>query len=66
MVSVPSVRHRHVALSGKRLVLHHMGKDGGRCFTYGGPDGDSVDLPGITVSVAALVGPSFDDEEVRQ
>ncbi len=64
---VPSIHHYLVVLPEKRAVLHHKRNDQGGWLTYIGRDGDLVlDPPGIKVPVAALIGPSFDDEEAGQ
>jgi len=62
--SVASVRHYLIIFSEKRVVIHHQ-RDEDEIATRIAHDGDiALDPPGITVAVAALVGP-FGGAEVR-
>jgi Uma2 family endonuclease len=66
-LSVSGIHHYLAVLPEKRAVLHHKRSDEGGWLTYIGRDGDiRLDPPGITVPVAGLLGPSFDDEEAGQ
>jgi Uma2 family endonuclease len=61
--SVPSIRHYLVVVPKKRAVVHYMRNDEGGLSTYIGRNGDIVlNPPGMTVPVAGLIGPSFDEE----
>ncbi len=65
--SVPSIRHYLIVVPERRGVLHHMRNEDGTLSTYIGRNGDlTLSPPGITVPVAALLGPSFEDEEIGQ
>jgi Uma2 family endonuclease len=55
--SIASVRHYLVILSEKRVVVHHQRNAGGDIATRIVHDGDiALNPPGITVSVATLLG----------
>jgi Uma2 family endonuclease len=55
--SVPGIRHYLIISSEKRVVIHHR-RNGGEIATHIAHDGDIVlDPPGLTVAVAALLGP---------
>jgi Uma2 family endonuclease len=55
--SVASVRHYMIVFSEKRVVIHHQ-RNEGEIVTRIAHDGDIVlNPPGITVAVAALLGP---------
>jgi Uma2 family endonuclease len=57
--SVASIRHYLIVFSEKRVVLHHQRNERGALDTRIAHPGDDIALnpPGITVSVAALLGP---------
>jgi Uma2 family endonuclease len=56
--SVPSIRHYLIVLPEKRAVVHHQRSDGGEIITRLAHDGDiALAPPGMTVPVAALLGP---------
>jgi Uma2 family endonuclease len=56
--SVASVRHYLIVFSEKRVVIHHR-RNGGEIATRIAHDGDiALDPPGLTVGVAALLGPA--------
>ncbi len=55
--SVASVRHYLIILSEKRVVIHHQ-RNGDEIATRIADDGDiALNPPGMTVAVAALLGP---------
>jgi Uma2 family endonuclease len=55
--SVASVRHYLIILSEKRVVIHHQ-QNGDEIATRIAHDGDiALNPPGMTVAVAALIGP---------
>jgi Uma2 family endonuclease len=61
--SVPSIRHYLVIVPEKRAVVHHRREDGGNIKTQIARDGDIVlEPPGITVPVAALFRPQFEED----
>jgi Uma2 family endonuclease len=61
--SVPSIRHYMIVLPEKRAVVHHTLNGEGKLSTYIGRSGDiRLDPPGMTVSVAALLGPELDED----
>ena len=61
--SVPSIRHYMIVLPEKRAVVHHTRNGEGKLSTYIGRSGDiRLDPPGMTVSVAALLGPELDED----
>jgi Uma2 family endonuclease len=61
--SVPSIRHYLIVLPEKRAVVHHTRSAAGALSTYIGRSGDiRLDPPGITVPVAALLGPSLEED----
>lgn len=61
--SMPSIRHYLIVLPEKRAVVHHMRNEQGKLFTYIGRNGDiRLDPPGMTVSVAALLGPELEED----
>jgi Uma2 family endonuclease len=56
--AVASIRHYLIVVSEKRVVLHHERNDRGTIDTRIMHEGDiTLDPPGITVTVAALLGP---------
>jgi Uma2 family endonuclease len=58
--SVPSIRHYLVILPQKGAVVHHRRNEGADIATRIAHDGAiALDPPGLTVAVAALLGPSF-------
>jgi len=61
--SVPSIRHYMIVLPEKRAVVHHTLNGEDKLSTYIGRSGDiRLDPPGMTVSVAALLGPELDED----
>jgi Uma2 family endonuclease len=57
--SVASIRHYLIIVSEKRVVIHHQRREGGDIATRIAHDGDiALNPPGMTVPVAALLGPS--------
>jgi Uma2 family endonuclease len=57
--AVASIRHYLIVVSEKRVVLHHERNDRGTIDTRIMHEGDiTLDPPGITVTVAALLGPA--------
>lgn len=61
--TVPSIRHYLVVVPEKRAIVHYMRNEEGGLSTYIGRHGHIVlSPPGITVPVAALLGPPFDEE----
>jgi len=61
--SVPSIRHYLVVVPEKRAVVHYTRNDEGALSTYIGRSGDiRLDPPGMTVSVAAMLGPELDED----
>ena len=58
--SVPSICHYLIIFSEKRVVVHHGRNQGSDILTRIAHDGAiTLDPPGLTVPVAALLGPSF-------
>jgi Uma2 family endonuclease len=58
--SVGSIRHYLIIFSEKRVVLHHHRNEAGAIATHIAHDGNiNLTPPGITVSVAALLGPAY-------
>ena len=56
--SIPSIRHYLIVFSEKRVVVHHQRNGGDDITTRIAHDGDiSLNPPGMTVLVAALLGP---------
>jgi len=56
--SIASVRHYLIVFSEKRVVVHHQRNGGDDITTRIAPDGDiALNPPGMTVLVAALLGP---------
>ena len=56
--SVASIRHYLIIFSEKRAVVHHQRNERGTLDTRIANDGDiALDPPGLTVAVAALLGP---------
>jgi Uma2 family endonuclease len=56
--SVPSIRHYLIVLPEKRVVVHHRRSESGEITTRLAHDGDlALAPPGMTVPVAALLGP---------
>jgi Uma2 family endonuclease len=56
--SVPSIRQYLIVLPEKRVVVHHQRGEGGEITTRLAYDGDiTMAPPGMTVPVAALLGP---------
>jgi Uma2 family endonuclease len=56
--SVPSIRHYLIVLPEKRTIVHHRRSEEGDIITRIAANGDIVlDPPGMTVPVAALLGP---------
>jgi Uma2 family endonuclease len=61
--SVASIRHYLIVFSEKRVVVHHRRDNEGHIATHIAHHGDiNMNPPGITVPVAALLGPSFDED----
>jgi len=61
--SVASIRHYLIVFSEKRVVVHHRRDDEGHIATRIAHHGDiNMNPPGMTVPVAALLGPSFDED----
>jgi Uma2 family endonuclease len=57
--SVPSICHYLIILAERRVVVHHRRNDGGDITTRIAHGGDIVlNPPGMTVPIAALLGPS--------
>jgi Uma2 family endonuclease len=57
--SVASIRHYLIAFSDKRVVVHHQRDPRGEIATRIASDGDiALTPPGISVAVAALLGPA--------
>jgi len=58
-LSVPSIQHYLITYPEKRIVVHHQRNGQGILATRIANPGDNIALtpPGITVSVAALLGP---------
>jgi len=57
--SVPSIRHYLIVLPEKRAIVHHRRDERGNIATHIAHDGDlALNPPGMTVAVAALLGPS--------
>ena len=57
--SVPSIRHYLIVLPEKRAVVHHRRDERGNIATHIAHDGGlALNPPGMTVAVAALLGPS--------
>jgi Uma2 family endonuclease len=62
--SVPSIRHHLIVLPNKGAVVHHRRDEGENIITQIAHDGVvTLDPPGMTVPVAALLGPSFANGE---
>jgi Uma2 family endonuclease len=65
--SVASIRHYLIILSEKHVVVHYRRNDGGNIDVRIAHDGDiALAPPGVTVSVAALLGPSLVGGEVNR
>jgi Uma2 family endonuclease len=61
--AVPSIRHYLIVYPTKGVVLHHRRKEGGEIASVILHDGEvALSPPGLTVPVAALLGPSFEEE----
>ncbi len=64
--SLSSIGHYLVVVPEKRAVVHHTRNEDGGLSTYIGRTGDIVlNPPGLRVSVAALLGPRFDEDVER-
>ncbi|WP_245421798.1 Uma2 family endonuclease [Rhodoplanes serenus] len=64
--AVPTIEHYLIVLSGKRVVVHHRRKQDGTIESRILHDGDVVlDPPGLTVPVAALLGPDLGVKEIH-
>jgi Uma2 family endonuclease len=62
--SVPSIRHYLVILPEKRAVVHHQKNEGATISTRIAYEGEiTLVPPGITISVAALLGPPAGAED---
>jgi Uma2 family endonuclease len=58
--SVPSIRHYLIVLPNRGAVIHHRRNEGEDIVTQIAHDGDiTLEPPGMTVSVVAMLGPSF-------
>jgi Uma2 family endonuclease len=64
--AVPTIRHYLIVFSEKRTVVHHRRNDQGTIDTRILQDGEIVlDPPGMTVAVAALLGPATAGKEIH-
>lgn len=64
--ALPTIEHYLIVLSGKRVVVHHRRKQDGTIESRILHDGDVVlDPPGLTVPVAALLGPDLGAKEIH-
>jgi Uma2 family endonuclease len=58
--SVPSIQHYLIGFPQRRVFVHYKRGESGNIDAHIAHDGDIVlDPPGMTVSVAALLGPAF-------
>jgi Uma2 family endonuclease len=62
--SVASIHHYLIVLPEKRAIVHHQRNVEAKFITHIAHTGEiSLNPPGMTVPVAALLGPSFSDDE---
>jgi Uma2 family endonuclease len=62
--SVPSIHHYLIVLPETRVLVHHQRGDGADIITRIAHEGEvALNPPGMIVSVAAMLGPSFSSGE---